>query len=237
MTKVTHVTPAKPCFDTPDPARSREAAPVSSLTSAASLSSVHIFLTYLIAGWSGFFVMAVELLGGRLLAPTFGSSIYVWGAIITVFMLALSLGYLAGGRYSTVQPSLRRLGIILIVAALSVAPLLFFADPMLDAVAGAISDPRSGSLTGAAVLFFVPTFFSGMVSPYAVRLLVRDRSSSGRHAGQLYFVSTFGSAAGTLLTSFYLVLVMEVNRILISMVLISVAIGIAAWFTRGELND
>ena len=42
--------------------------------------------------------MAVELLGGRLLAPTFGSSIYVWGAIITVFMLALSLGYLAGGR-------------------------------------------------------------------------------------------------------------------------------------------
>ena len=40
--------------------------------------------------------MAVELLGGRLLAPTFGSSIYVWGAIITVFMLALSLGYLGG---------------------------------------------------------------------------------------------------------------------------------------------
>ena len=61
---------------------------------------VRTALAYLIAGWSGFFVMAVELLGGRLLAPTFGSSIYVWGAIITVFMLALSLGYLAGGRYS-----------------------------------------------------------------------------------------------------------------------------------------
>ena len=59
-------------------------------------------LCYLIAGWSGFFVMAVELLGGRLLAPTFGSSIYVWGAIITVFMLALSLGYLAGGRFSII---------------------------------------------------------------------------------------------------------------------------------------
>ena len=55
---------------------------------------------YLIAGWSGFFVMALELLGGRLLAPYFGSSIYVWGAIITVFMLALSVGYLAGGYWS-----------------------------------------------------------------------------------------------------------------------------------------
>ena len=56
-----------------------------------------------------------------------------------------------------------------------------------------------------------------MISPYAVRLIVQDRSSSGRHAGQLYFVSTFGSAAGTLLTSFYLVLIMEVNHILIAL--------------------
>ncbi len=61
---------------------------------------MHRILLYLIAGWSGFFVMAIELLGGRLLAPYFGSSIYVWGAIISVFMLALSLGYLCGGRAS-----------------------------------------------------------------------------------------------------------------------------------------
>ena len=132
-------------------------------------------LCYLIAGWSGFFVMAVELLGGRLLAPTFGSSIYVWGAIITVFMLALSLGYLAGGRYSMRSPSVRRLGTILVVAALTVLPLIAFGDALLDALSVAVPDPRFGSLLGASLLFFVPTFFSGMVSPYAVRLLVQDR--------------------------------------------------------------
>ena len=63
----------------------------SELTFAAR-SRTQVLLAYLIAGWSGFLVMAVELLGGRLLAPTFGSSIYVWGAIITIFMLALSIG-------------------------------------------------------------------------------------------------------------------------------------------------
>ena len=193
---------------------------------------MRIALAYVIAGWSGFFVMAVELLGGRLLAPTFGSSIYVWGAIITVFMLALSLGYLAGGRYSMLTPSVRRLGVILVIAALTVAPLLLFAEPMLDALSVAVPDPRFGSLLSAVVLFFVPTFFSGMVSPYAVRLLVQDRQSSGRHAGQLYFVSTFGSAAGTLLTSFYLVLLLEVNQILLGLMLISLAIGVMAWFAR-----
>lgn len=198
---------------------------------------VRTTLAYLIAGWSGFFVMAVELLGGRLLAPTFGSSIYVWGAIITVFMLALSLGYLAGGRYSMSAPSVRRLGAILIVAALTVVPLLVFAEPMLDALSQAVPDPRFGSLLSAVALFFVPTFFSGMVSPYAVRLLVQDRQSSGRHAGQLYFVSTFGSAAGTLLTSFYLVLLLEVNQILLGLLLISVAIGVASWLVRAPRNE
>jgi hypothetical protein len=194
-------------------------------------------LAYVIAGWSGFFVMAVELLGGRLLAPTFGSSIYVWGAIITVFMLALSLGYLAGGRYSMNSPSVRRLGAILIVAALTVVPLLLVADPMLDSLSQAVPDPRFGSLLSAVTLFFVPTFFSGMVSPYAVRLLVQDRQSSGRHAGQLYFVSTFGSAAGTLLTSFYLVLLLEVNQILLGLLLISVAIGVLAWLAHAPRNE
>ncbi|MFL6548050.1 MAG: fused MFS/spermidine synthase [Povalibacter sp.] len=190
--------------------------------------SVQILLCYLIAGWSGFFVMAIELLGGRLMAPTFGSSIYVWGAIITIFMLALSLGYLAGGRYSLRSPSVRRLGLLLLIAAASASPVLFAGERLLDLVSLHIEDPRAGSLLAATVLFFVPTFFSGMISPYAVRLLVTDPQSSGRHAGQLYFVSTFGSAAGTLLTSFYLVLLMEVNQILLTLFSVSACVGLAA---------
>lgn len=51
--------------------------------------------TFLVAGWSGFFVMSVELLSSRILAPYYGSSIFVWGGILTVFMLFLSVGYLS----------------------------------------------------------------------------------------------------------------------------------------------
>jgi hypothetical protein len=187
-----------------------------------------IVLSYLIAGWSGFFVMSVELLGGRLLAPTFGSSIYVWGAIITIFMLALSIGYLIGGRWSTHSPSVKRLGLILIVAALSVVPTIFFGTDLLDTAASAVPDPRFGSLLGATMLFFVPTVLSGMVSPYAVRLIVQERDTSGRHAGQLYFVSTFGSAAGTLLTSFYFVLFFDVNQIFVGLIGVSLVLGALA---------
>ncbi len=198
---------------------------------------MYSIVLYSIAAWSGFFVMGVELLGGRLLAPYFGSSIYVWGALITIFMLALSIGYLAGGRLSLHSPSLRRLGFILILAALTVTPMLFFGNSMLESVSVAVNDPRFGSLLGSAVLFFIPTVISGMVSPYAIRLLVEDRATSGRNAGQLYFVSTFGSAAGTIMTSFYLVLWLEVNQILITMIAISCAIGALACLLPKNRRD
>jgi hypothetical protein len=191
-------------------------------------------LLYLIAGWSGFYVMAIELLSGRLLAPYFGSSIYVWGAIITVFMLALSFGYLWGGRASLHAPSLRRLALILLAAAVTTLPVLLVGDALLERLAALLADPRFGSLSAAGLLFFLPTCISGMVSPYAVRLLVADRASAGQLAGRLYFVSTFGSAAGTILTSFYLVLYLEVDQILMLLVMISGLVGITAWLRARE---
>lgn len=192
------------------------------------------YLVFIIAGWSGFFVMAVELLSGRILAPHFGNSIYVWGGIITVFMLALSIGYLIGGRLSVQQPSLRKLSVILISAALSTAPVALIGETAFDNIFSVIQDPRYGSLLSATIFFFVPTLISGMVSPYAVRLLVKDLDQSGNCAGILYFVSTFGSAAGTLLTSFYLVLYLEVNLIVWIMIGISMLMSFAAFFTGGR---
>ena len=189
-------------------------------------------IVFALAGWSGFFVMAVELLSGRVLAPSFGNSIYVWGAVITVFMLALAVGYLAGGHFSVFSPSLRRLGTLLIAAGLTALPVVLFGNAVLDWIFDRVTDPRYGSLLASALLFFVPTAISGAVSPYAVRLLVSDLSRSGKSAGSLYFVSTFGSAAGTILTSFYLVLLFEVNSIVLGLVLISVVLGLIAVVRR-----
>ena len=153
--------------------------------------SPRTLLVYAAALWSGFFVMGVELLGGRLLAPFFGNSIFVWGGVIAVFMACLSVGYLLGGRLSLHQPTLR----------------------------------RHGSLLGSLLLFGAPTVLSGMISPYAVRLLVSALDSSGLSAGRLYFVSTLGSAAGTILTSFYLVLYLEIHTILLCFMGVSALVG------------
>jgi predicted membrane-bound spermidine synthase len=171
-------------------------------------------IIYLLAFVAGFSIMSLELLGGRLLAPYFGSSIYVWGSIITVFMLSLSIGYLVGGRLSLRHPSLNRFALIFLAAAVCLYPLVFFSESVMNWIFERVEDPRYGSLLAAGILFIVPTVIMGMISPYSVRLLVVTTEHAGQVAGVLYFVSTLGSALGTLATSFYLVLWFEMQTIL-----------------------
>jgi len=175
---------------------------------------------------SGFAIMSIELLGGRLLSPYFGSSVYVWGSIITIFMLSLSIGYLSGGKLSTRNPNPVTYSMFFMVAALFVIPIILFADVIMEQVFLVIIDPRYGSLVASVALFFLPTTILGMISPYSIRLLVQNQEHSGHVAGQLYFVSTLGSAIGTLATSFYFVLWFEVNQILIGTILTLIAAGL-----------
>ena len=185
---------------------------------------------------SGFIIMSIEMLGGRILAPYFGSSIYVWGSIITVFMVALAVGYLTGGHLSLMQPRLSKYGFFFVAAAITAVPTIAFGDAMMDWVFLRLEDPRYGSLVAATLLFFIPTAILGMIAPYSVRLLVEESHHSGRVAGGLYFVSTLGSALGTLFTSFYLVLWLEINQILISMALILIICFVATQIIDRQLD-
>ncbi len=182
-----------------------------------------------ISCWSGFLVMGFEMLSGRILAPTFGSGIYVWGAVITVFMTALSLGYLIGGRLSMKQPSIARLCVLHATSGALLLPVLVFELPVLDGIFGITQDPRLGSLLASVVLFSAPAVLAGMVTPYAVRLLVDNAQDAGFYAGLQYFFSTFFSAAGTLLTSFWFVLIFEVDQILLLLFGITQAVALTAY--------
>jgi hypothetical protein len=192
---------------------------------AVSAPRARNFAIHVAAAWSGFFVMGVELLGGRLLAPYFGSSIFVWGALIAVFMACLAIGYLVGGQLSLRSPSMAKLGMLLLGEALLALPIIVGGDEILDFISYVIVDPRYGSLLASLLLFGAPTVFSGMVSPYAVRLLVEDLGGAGRSAGRLYFASTLGSAGGTIMTAFYLVLWFELNAIILGLITTSFLIG------------
>ena len=189
---------------------------------------LYTVLILALAFTSGFVIMSVELLGGKIMAPYFGSSIYVWGSIITVFMVSLSVGYLSGGRLSVRSPHIGKYGLFFIAGAITLTPLVLAGDAMMELVFLNLEDPRYGSLVAASLLFFVPTAVLGMIAPYSVRLLVDNRETSGQVAGSLYFISTLGSALGTLATSFYFVLWLDLNVIIMSMQTVLVTGGVLA---------
>ncbi len=183
---------------------------------------------YFLAFTSGFSIMCIELLAGRILAPFFGSSVHIWGSIITVFMLSLALGYLFGGKLSTRAASITRYGAIFIFAGITLLPIVTSSTWVMESIFLAVEDSRYGSLLAATTLFFIPTIILGMLSPYSVRLLVKSSNESGQVAGRLYFVSTLGSALGTIITSFYLVLWFNIDTIVITVSLLLCLLGIAA---------
>lgn len=180
--------------------------------------------------------MSLEVLGARALAPYFGSGIYVWGAVISVFMISLSLGYLIGGTYSARAPSTGKLCLILGLAATCALPSAMWSTPILTLVFNYIADPRYGALAATILLFLLPITMLGAIGPYAVRLCIDNLETSGSATGRVLFVSTVGSTAGTLITSFYLVLYFEMDDILMTMIWFSIAVAGAIALLKVQKN-
>ncbi len=173
---------------------------------------------------AGAAVLAVEILGTRILGPFYGVSLFLWSALITVTLAALSVGYALGGRWADRGPQLARLcyllagaGVWLLFTPLIRRPVLVLTEPL---------GLRVAVLVATLILFAPPLTLLGMVSPYAIRLKALDLSEVGRTAGDVYALSTVGSVIAALATGFILIPSVGVMRLtfLIGAVLILTAL-------------
>jgi hypothetical protein len=180
---------------------------------------------------AGAMSMGLEMLGSRLLAPWFGQSIYTWGALIAVVLLALAAGYSAGAFVSRRWADLRPVGALLFVGGVWVAVLPAVAGPVTESVSS--WGERAGALGASSALFAVPVAAFAAVGPICIRLRVRDPRDAGLWAGLLSALSTVGSVVGTLGTSFFLIEHWSVRGSLLVGGLTTAALGLALpWFER-----
>lgn len=176
--------------------------------------------------------MALEILSSRILAPFFGNSVYVWGSIISVFLAALSLGYLLGGRLADRQPEIAPLGRLLALAAGCLAALQIFSGPLAAWLGALTGGTPSGTLVAASVLFGPPSILLATVSPWAVRIAARDLGALGHTAGRLFALSTLGSLAGTLAATFLFIPFLELRQILALLTALTAATACLALSAR-----
>jgi spermidine synthase len=184
---------------------------------ASGASRAPLLALVFIAGMTS---MALEMCASRLLAPYYGTSLFVWANLIGLVLIYLSVGYFFGGRLADRHPSRRVLCAITAIAALATGLIPFISSPVLQwSVSGLDTANASvfyGSLLAVLALFSVPVTLLGFVSPFAVRLSVNSVGSSGREAGGLYALSTAGSIVGTFLPVLLLIPSWGVRRTLIA---------------------
>ncbi|OLD56792.1 MAG: hypothetical protein AUI83_06015 [Armatimonadetes bacterium 13_1_40CM_3_65_7] len=166
---------------------------------------------------AGAVLMALEIVGSRILAPYFGSSVYVWGSLISIFLAALSAGYYFGGVAADRWPRAGALALALAAAGVLILVLPLVSRSILETFSAWDLGPRASPLLASVVLFVLPSLLLGMTSPFAIKLATTNLATVGNTAGVLYAISTAGSIAGTLLTAFVLIPTMGVRAILYSL--------------------
>jgi spermidine synthase len=185
------------------------------------------------AALTGALVMAIEILGSRVIGPFFGVSLFVWTALITVTLISLAAGYAAGGVIADRRQSPDTLFGIILLSGVLVLLVPLLKGPVLKA--SVELGLRAGALLSALALFGPSLFLLGCVSPFIIRIVAREIRNIGRTVGLFYALSTVGSFAGTLLTGYVLIAWFSVSRIFT--VIGGLLIGLAAayfLFFRGR---
>ncbi len=166
-------------------------------------------ILYAMVAVAGVATMGVEMGASRLLAPYFGDSLPVWGVLIGLLLAYLAIGYVLGGRLADRHPHASMLYRIAAWSGFLVGVVPYLSRPILRFAASAFARYQTGavlgSLLGVLALFGVPVALLGCISPFAIRLSVESKDSSGGAAGRIYALSTLGSLVGTFGSVFVLI--------------------------------
>ena len=166
---------------------------------------------------SGAIVMGVEILASRLLAPYYGDSVYTWGSLIAVIMIALAIGYRRGGKKADRYASYMGLLNLVFIAGTFVTLIPLSAPFVLELVRELGIPQMYEPLLPSVILLTIPTMYLGMVSPYALRLVAKNLDEIGDVSGGLSSLNTIGSIFGTFLTVFFLIPNFGTRETLLSM--------------------
>ncbi len=175
-------------------------------------------------------VLAVEILGTRIIGPYYGVSIFLWSALISVTLVALSAGYMIGGRIADRKKNPRSLAVIIAAAGVITVLIPLFRNSVISLTESI--GLRASVLVTSFILFFPPLTFLGMVSPFAVKLRTQSLDVIGTRAGDLYAVSTMGSVLAALLTGYILIPNIGVIKLTISVGIILIITSVILFFSN-----
>ena len=156
--------------------------------------------------------MTLELAASRVVAQNLGVSLFTWTGIIGVVLAGTASGNWLGGVLADRAAGgggRLRLGQSLLAASfglgsvLAVYGLLIHTGGLLDFLL--TLPPMLGVVSWTFLLFFLPMFALGTISPQVIRLTMPNAAQAGRTAGRVYAWSTLGAIVGTFAAGYVLI--------------------------------
>lgn len=184
---------------------------------------------YAVAFAAGFVTMAYEMLLGSALPPYFGGTIYTWGALITVFLLGMTAGYVLGGFLSDRARPLAVMPALLFLAAALMGATPALLEPVCLALLRRYEEVQHGAIVASGLFAFVPAALLAAVAPFCLKLRLHALALAGSLAGRLAALNSLGSILGTLGTSFLLIPSFGVGAILFGLAAGTVVLALMGW--------
>lgn len=198
-----------------------------------NIKDIFLLISVFITGSA---VLIIEVVAIRMLSPYYGNTIYTASSVIGTVLAALSLGYYFGGALSDKYPYHKLFYSIIFISGLLVIFVHLLNVSMLPFFSLLFS-VKTGPLISSLCIFFIPAFFLGTLSPFAIKLHKKEgvplqagpetgkapeRGPSasgdqiGKRSGEVFFWSTLGSIAGSLASGFILIPFLGIHAIIIS---------------------
>lgn len=178
---------------------------------------------------SGGAVLIIEIIGTKILAPVFGSTIFVWSSLITTTLGGLAAGYYLGGimaRHHGANDFLRGLRAIFYKTIIFSGLFLIILPNLSQIILTKFSnmDLKTGPLITSLLLFGPLFVVFGALTPLALQ--IKEQNIDAFAAGKIYAISTLGSLTGSLLAGFFLIPLLSITTIfkIVGTVLILLAI-------------
>ena len=189
-----------------------------------------IVLTGALFFLSGFAALLYQVAWQRELFAWFGVDLDSVSTIVSVFMLGLGVGAMAGGWLADRFPHRRIL--IFSLVELTIGLFGFFRLGIIDAVGAQLG---ADSLVRLVVLtftvFIVPTCAMGATLPVLVTELVDLTDNVGFSTGTLYFINTLGAAAGALAGGLVLLSLNGLDGVVALAAVLNLAISAVAYLS------
>ncbi len=210
------------------------------------------FFIFLVFGWAHAYLLTFIMIAGRTIGAYFIGGAEIWGGVLSIVVLAITLGFIVGGAFANMTQTIRMLGAF--VMAAGAAAIFTFAQGG-NMIAWVVTllyrnpgvSTTYGAMLATLIVYALPIWLLSMVMPYTVRLIQPPlemdyrkgstnarKKESGAAIGWIILVGGVSAMLASFLVPLYFVRWYAQDNIILALIILSTVFGLSTFFVASS---